>query len=86
MPQILQGKPIVQSLKTELATKIKHLHVQDHYLAILFFGDNVSSSTYVTMKKRFGEDIGLQVKVIGQTKDKGERPDKGHHRLVGAGR
>ncbi len=73
MEQLL-GKPIVENIKKDTEKRLSKFNLsKDSYLAILFFWDNSSSHVYVKMKKKYGESIGLKVKVFGQNTD--EFPD-----------
>jgi len=64
---ILEWKSVAQKLKIDLQELSKHVFPrQDKYVALLFFGENAASSTYVKLKKRFGKDIGINVEIFGQ--------------------
>ncbi len=57
-------------IKKDLQAQVVARFGQQHnkYIAILYFWDNSSSATYVKFKKRYGEDIGIGCKIIGQEK------------------
>jgi len=71
MTKILSGKQLSQNLQDELQQKVqKYFPNKDKYIAILFFGENSASKTYVKLKKKFAKNIGLHVEVFGQEDDK----------------
>jgi len=69
MTQLLLAKKHIPEIKKRLAEDVASLGLEDSYLAIVFLGENTSSETYVRMKRRFGENIGLSVKVFWQDRD-----------------
>ncbi|NOZ44773.1 MAG: hypothetical protein GXP45_06645 [bacterium] len=70
MSEILDGKKVVAQIKKELIEQAQNTGLnKDKYLAILFFGDNSASQTYVRKKKKFGESIGIKVEVFGQKEE-----------------
>ena len=69
MTQKLSGKDYASELKTKLATLGKEWYREDRYVAILFFWDNIGSQVYTRLKKKFGNDISLDVRIIGQEKE-----------------
>ncbi len=67
---ILSWKELSNSLQQELmAKRAKVFGQRKVYIAILFFGDNYSSATYIKHKKIYGESIGLPAIVFGQNHD-----------------
>lgn len=64
---ILEGKALSEQMKIDLSIKARHLPTGS-YIAILYFGDNASSKTYVLHKQKYGETIGIPVAVFGQYK------------------
>jgi methylenetetrahydrofolate dehydrogenase (NADP+) / methenyltetrahydrofolate cyclohydrolase len=60
---ILEGKSYSLKLQEQLKEKSQTLP-QGSYIAILFFGDNYSSTTYVRHKQKYGETIGIEVKIF----------------------
>ncbi len=64
---LLSWKELSLQLKQELIEKKHKLFGDKHvYIAILFFGEDYSSATYVKHKKTYGDSIGLPVIVFGQ--------------------
>jgi 5,10-methylene-tetrahydrofolate dehydrogenase/methenyl tetrahydrofolate cyclohydrolase len=53
---ILRGKELSIKMKDQLKIKSKSLP-ENSYMAILFFGNDFSSSTYVSHKQKYGESI-----------------------------
>ena len=53
-------------MKAKLTQQVRDFALQDHYVAIIYCGDNPASATYVRMKQKFAQDIGLELKIIGQ--------------------
>lgn len=66
MAKILYGAPIAERIKSELKDWIKEQNLSEHYVAIIFSGDNPASASYVRMKQRFAHDIWLDLRIIGQ--------------------
>lgn len=57
-PLQLLGKELSQQIKTDLAQKVKTTFTtQQKFVAILYFGEEYSSATYVKHKQKYGEDI-----------------------------
>lgn len=68
--QLLLGKEISIKLKTQIKDKVNQTFGEKPvYLAIAFFGDNSSSKTYVALKKKYGEDVWINVEIFGQSDD-----------------
>lgn len=68
--QILNGKIIAESLKTELIQQRKKIFGdEEKYLAIIMVGENNPCKVYVRNKIKFAEEIGLRGKIIGQEKE-----------------
>ncbi len=64
---LLAWKELSFQLKQELIQKRAQIFGDRKiYVAIIFLGDDYSSSTYVKHKKAYGESIGLPVIVFGQ--------------------
>ena len=64
--QQLLGTPIANRMKAELTQQVRETFLQDHYIAIIYCGDNPASATYVRMKQKFAQEIGLDLKIFGQ--------------------
>jgi methylenetetrahydrofolate dehydrogenase (NADP+) / methenyltetrahydrofolate cyclohydrolase len=60
---ILRGKELSVTMQENLREKAKTL-TEWSYMAILFFGNDFSSSTYVRHKQKYGESIGIPVKIF----------------------
>lgn len=62
---LLYWKPLAQELEIELKEKTAHyFSAQKKFVAILFFGDNASSATYVKHKQKFWEKINLSTLIF----------------------
>ncbi|HEX7259445.1 MAG TPA: bifunctional 5,10-methylenetetrahydrofolate dehydrogenase/5,10-methenyltetrahydrofolate cyclohydrolase [Candidatus Saccharimonadia bacterium] len=57
---LIYGKPVVESLREEQARRIKEAGSSPK-LVIVQSGNNLASSTYIRMKKAYGESIGAVV-------------------------
>lgn len=64
--QQLLWTPIANRIKAELTQQVRDFALQNQYVAIIYCGDNPASATYVRMKQKFAQDIGLELKIIGQ--------------------
>jgi len=51
-------------MKAELTQRVREHNFANKYIAIIYTGDNPASATYVRMKTKFANDIGLQLKVF----------------------
>lgn len=60
---ILRGKEYSLQMQSSLKEKAKSLTPWS-YMAILFFGENFSSATYVRHKQKYGESIDIPVKIF----------------------
>ncbi len=60
---ILRGKELSLKIQENLKEKAKQLP-ENSYMAILFFGNDFSSATYVRHKQKYGESIGVSVKIF----------------------
>ena len=70
---ILDWKKIANKIKINLTEKVKKVFSdKKNYVWIVNFWDNPSSATYVKMKKKFGEEIGLRTEIFGQEKKYGK--------------
>ena len=58
--------PIANRMKAEMTQQVRENFLQDHYVAIIYCGDNPASATYVRMKQKFAQEIGLDLKIFGQ--------------------
>ena len=58
--------PIADRMKAELTQRVRENDFANKYIAIIYTGDNLASATYVRMKTKFANEIGLQLKVFGQ--------------------
>jgi len=68
---VLSWKQISLDLKSELKEKTETFFPWwDKFVSIIYLWDNSASKTYVGLKKKYGEDIGLHVEVFGQENDK----------------
>jgi len=59
---IIDGKKIAEDIKSELKKEINVLNKRLR-LAVVFTGDDVVSKKFIERKKKFGEDIGVDVRV-----------------------
>ena len=67
---LLYGKPIAEKIKDNLKSQIPLLFGKmQKYVAILFFWENSSSSTYVHYKQKYAEEIWIQTFVFWQEKE-----------------
>lgn len=66
MSIVLSWKNIADRIKLELKQRVIDNNFQDKYIAIIYTWNNEASATYVRMKKRFANDIWLQLKVFWQ--------------------
>ncbi len=58
MTVFIDGKALAREIETELAEQIRHLPVSPR-LAIIIVGDNSVTESFVAVKKRFAEAIGV---------------------------
>lgn len=61
--------PIADELRAKLKQEVSQspfLSHPDNYIAIIYCGENPASATYVRMKKKFAQSIGLELKIFGQ--------------------
>lgn len=66
----LYWKDAADTLKCETQAKVKKYFWHDEkYVAILFFGDNSSSKTYVKYKQKYGQEIGISTFIFGQNQE-----------------
>lgn len=63
MAQVLDGKAIASTLKTELTERVKALQARGITpgLAVVMVGSDEASAVYLSRKKKTGEGIGLRV-------------------------
>ena len=67
---LLYGKPIAEKIKDKLKAQIPLLFgKREKYVAILFFWENSSSSTYVHYKQKYAEEIWIQTFIFWQEKE-----------------
>lgn len=72
---LLYGKLLAEEIKNRLKNQISDLFGdQKKYVAILFFGDNSSSSTYVKHKQKYASEIWLSTVVFWQQQDQDTSP------------
>ena len=64
MAIILSGTSIADRMKAELTQRVRENDFANKYVAIISMGDNASSATYVRMKTKFANEIGLQLRVF----------------------
>lgn len=62
----LSWRPIAKAIKDNLTTRVAENLSSDHYIVILWYGDNPASAKYVHMKQKFWLDVGIDTKLIGQ--------------------
>lgn len=68
--QILSGKELSISLKEKLKANVAETFLDKPvYLAIIYLWDNSSSRTYVSLKKKYWEDIWIRVELFWQSDD-----------------
>lgn len=68
--QLLLGKEISTKLKIQIKDKVSQIFGDKPvYLAVIFLWDNSSSKTYVTLKKKYWEDVWIRVEIFGQSDD-----------------
>jgi len=66
---ILDWKKLAEKIKIDLTKKVqKFFPDKKNYVWIIYLWDNKSSTTYVRMKKKFGEEIWLKTEIFGQEK------------------
>lgn len=66
---ILDWKKVADKIKLNLTKKVKKFFPdKKNYVWIIYLWDNPSSAAYVKMKKKFGEDIGLNTEIFWQGK------------------
>ena len=63
LAKILDGKVVRDMKRTELATRVKKC-ARTPVLAIVQVGDLAESNTYIAQKKKFGEEIGAEVRHV----------------------
>jgi len=63
---ILKWKPVLDKIKTNLCKYIEKHNMIWKYVSIIFVWDNPSCKKYVEMKKKFWEEIGINVIVWWQ--------------------
>ncbi len=68
-PILLDGKTLAQKIKEELKKKLALHKIQSKSLATILVGDDTASHTYVKMKIRACEMIGLGSRLISLSKD-----------------
>jgi len=61
---------LAKKLQNELSNKAKKYLSPKDYVAIVFLWDNAASKTYVNLKKKYGQKIGIHVEVFGQEDDR----------------
>ncbi len=66
MPIILDWKELAKQRKEKLKQEFTKPFWQNKFLAIFFLWDNVSSETYVRMKKKFWKTVWIDVRVYWQ--------------------
>lgn len=64
---ILNWTPIAKNIKENLTQYIIQKKMNNKYIAIFLLWDNKSSMVYVNMKKKFWNNIGLDVVVFGDS-------------------
>ncbi len=62
----LLWNPIADRMKAELTQRVRENDFADKYVAIIYVGDNPASATYVRMKQKFSNEIGLDLRIFGQ--------------------
>lgn len=68
MAIIIDGKKIAQDIKASLKEEVLAIGKKLR-LAVVLVGDNVASKKFIEQKKKFGRDIGVDVKVYEFAKD-----------------
>lgn len=63
MQKILFGKPVVEAIRSRLQESIA-LCVNKPSLGIVYVGENPVIENFITIKRRFGESIGVTVSVL----------------------
>jgi methylenetetrahydrofolate dehydrogenase (NADP+) / methenyltetrahydrofolate cyclohydrolase len=69
---IINGKQISNEIKEELKNKILKLSVKKPLLSVVLVGNDLSSITYVRVKKRACESIGMDFKLYQYSEDEKE--------------
>lgn len=64
--QKLLWAPIAKQIKYRLKNWVEDHITNNHYIIILWYGDNPASAKYVHMKQKFWLDIGIRTELIGQ--------------------
>ncbi|MDJ0652076.1 MAG: bifunctional methylenetetrahydrofolate dehydrogenase/methenyltetrahydrofolate cyclohydrolase FolD [Simkaniaceae bacterium] len=62
--QLIDGKQIAQKLQKELKTQIETVHGRRPGLAFLLIGEDPASQTYVKMKKRACQEVGIHSEIL----------------------
>lgn len=66
---LLYGKPLANQIKIKLHQQVKNYFGEEKkYVAILFFWENSSSTTYVHLKQKYAKEIWLETFVFWQEK------------------
>ncbi|MCF7835214.1 bifunctional 5,10-methylenetetrahydrofolate dehydrogenase/5,10-methenyltetrahydrofolate cyclohydrolase [Candidatus Gracilibacteria bacterium] len=66
--QLLSGKDLSINLQSNLQSQYQKVFADKPvYVAIIFLGDDYSSTVYVNHKKKYGEKIGISTIVFGQS-------------------
>ncbi len=60
---VLEGKPVANKIKEELKSQLSTLNYQLK-LAIVLVGEDPASVIYTDRKKKFGEEIGVEVEIV----------------------
>ncbi|MDZ5712123.1 bifunctional methylenetetrahydrofolate dehydrogenase/methenyltetrahydrofolate cyclohydrolase FolD [Jeotgalibacillus haloalkalitolerans] len=62
--EIIDGKKIAQTMRAQLKDRINQLEDITPGLAVILIGDNQASKTYVSMKQKACEDLGIYSKLV----------------------
>ncbi|MDZ7672684.1 MAG: bifunctional methylenetetrahydrofolate dehydrogenase/methenyltetrahydrofolate cyclohydrolase FolD [Halanaerobiales bacterium] len=75
MSKIIDGKQIAKNIRMELKEEIKDLKEEGRVpgLTVVMVGNNPASETYVSMKEKAAQEIGIKSELIKKDKDISEK-------------
>ncbi|HMT26725.1 MAG TPA: bifunctional 5,10-methylenetetrahydrofolate dehydrogenase/5,10-methenyltetrahydrofolate cyclohydrolase [Candidatus Absconditabacterales bacterium] len=76
---LLEGKKVATEIKENLKKYFSPAEFRDSYVGIILLGDDKASAVYVQMKKKFGEEVGVNVKIFGNCmQEQADFPNERH--------